>query len=122
MEITLIRPPRFMNYHAVTMNPSPPLRLAFIAGAIQKLMFHQVNVIDCIAESPYQYNQIDFKLNIKTPIPKGAELVTNGLNTDETIYRIPKITKVIGLSCMYTNNWFGADTLRIRLERRFQMP
>lgn len=108
-----------MNYHAITMNPSPPLGLAFIAGAIQKLTSHSINVIDSIAESPYQYNHIDFKLNIKQRIPKGAEFVTNGLSTNEIIARVSKDTKVIGLSCMFTNNWLGDRQLIQELGEAF---
>ena len=92
MKICLIRPSRFMVTSAVTMNPAPPLGLAFIASALREAG-HQVFVIDSIGEAPNQINPIH------------DDYVSNGLTHEEIASRIPASTDVIGLSCMFSMNW-----------------
>jgi hypothetical protein len=64
MKICLIRPSRFMVTTAVTMNPAPPLGLAFIASSLREAG-HQVFIIDSIGEAPNQINPLHEKLRFK---------------------------------------------------------
>ncbi|MBL7800015.1 MAG: cobalamin-dependent protein [Chitinophagales bacterium] len=92
MKICLIRPSRFMVLSAITMNPAPPLGLAFVA-AVLRAEGHQVKVIDSIAEAPNQIN------------PLVDKYVSNGLSMAEIAALIPEDTDVIGVSCMFSMNW-----------------
>lgn len=77
------------------MPPSPPLGLAFIAGALQKAG-HKVTVIDAVAEAPKQL----------TPFYKD-DLYINGLTFEEILKKIPADTELIGLNIMFTCNWLS---------------
>ena len=79
---------------SLTIKPSPPLGLAFIASSLVRAG-HQVTVIDAIAEKPDQY------------IPFEGDIVSNGLSAEEIINAIPEGTEVLGLSIMFTNNWLN---------------
>lgn len=105
MKITLIRPSALVNSKAFAMNPSPPLGLAFIAGALHEAG-HEVTAIDAIGESPMQFNPIEFQPNITENFPVEV-LATNGLSTKEIIERIPEDSQLIGVSCMFSNNWLA---------------
>lgn len=106
MKVCLIRPPRFLDLESVSMPPSPPLGLAFIAGAL-KNAGHEVVVVDAIGDKPVQYLPLPFKLDVGVnyKLPAGNVLVSNGLSLEEIANRVPSDTSVIGISCMFTNNW-----------------
>lgn len=94
MNICLIRPSTVLRLFSITINPSPPLGLAFIAGAL-KAKGHKITIIDAIAEKPEQYT------------PFFDDIVTNGLSNEEILERIPPDTDVIGMTIMFTNNWLN---------------
>ncbi|MDZ4846251.1 MAG: radical SAM protein [Chitinophagales bacterium] len=77
---------------SATMKPSPPLGLAFIAGALKR-EGHSIQVIDSLAEAPNQY--IEFK----------NDIVLNGITEVQIAKLIHRDTKVIGLSLMFSGNW-----------------
>ncbi len=104
MNVCLIRPPQFVNFGSFSMNPSPPLGLAFIAAAL-KNAGHSVSVIDAIGEHPTQITPIYFSPNTSSPLPDNARLSTLGLTADEILEKIPPSTQVVGISCMFANNW-----------------
>jgi len=77
---------------SATMKPSPPLGLAFIAGALKRAG-HEVQIIDCMAEAAEQY--VEFR----------DDVVINGLTEQELAKRISPDTDVIGFSLMFSGNW-----------------
>lgn len=101
MNICLIRPPSVLRMLSITVKPSPPLGLAFIAAALQKAG-HKVTVIDTIAEGPKQF----------TPLTEDdKEIVVQGLTHRQVLDRIPIDTDLIGLTIMFTNNWLNNRAL-----------
>lgn len=106
MNICLIRPPKIMKLHSGSMNPVPPLGLAFIAAAL-RAVGHEVTVIDAIGEAPMQI--VPFE---------GEDIYTNGLDYDEIYQRIPPQVQAIGFSMMFTENWLSDRALLQYLGRR----
>jgi len=94
MNICLIRPSTVLRLLSITVKPSAPLGLAFIAGAL-RAAGHHVTVIDAIAEAPEQF------------LPFERDIVINGLSNEEILERVPENTDLIGLTIMFTNNWLN---------------
>ena len=94
MKICLIRPPVLLKPVSVTVKPSPPLGLAYIAGAIRHNN-HEVIVIDAVAEAPDKFTSFS------------KDIVLNGLTHDEIIGLIPIDSDIIGISIMFTCNWLS---------------
>jgi anaerobic magnesium-protoporphyrin IX monomethyl ester cyclase len=98
MNICLIRPSTVLRRLSITVKPSAPLGLAFIAGAL-KTAGHNVMILDAIAENPDQYTTLKGNIEI------------NGLTHPEILSRIPADTDCIGISIMFTNNWLNDRSL-----------
>jgi radical SAM superfamily enzyme YgiQ (UPF0313 family) len=95
-----------MRLFSIAMKPSPPLGLAFIASALERVG-HNVKIIDAVAEKPDQF--IDFY----------NDIVTMGLSYQEIRDMIPVDTDVIGFSLMFTNNWLSDKKLINYLSEEF---
>ncbi|MCS6933616.1 MAG: B12-binding domain-containing radical SAM protein [Chitinophagales bacterium] len=95
MNICLVRPPKLMKLLGGSMNPVPPLGLAFVAASLREAG-HRVTVIDAIGEAPLQV--VPYRL-------QGT--YTNGLSYDEIYRRIPSNTDAVGFSMMFTENWLS---------------
>ncbi len=106
MNVCLIVPPRLLKLFSLTQRPSPPLGLAFIAGAL-KNAGHSVTVVDAIGENPGQV----------TPFEK--DVVSSGLTFEEIAGRIPIGTQLIGLSLMFSGNWLSNRLFIHFLEEKF---
>jgi radical SAM superfamily enzyme YgiQ (UPF0313 family) len=117
MNVCLIRPPALIDVEGFAIDPVPPIGLAYIASAIFEAG-HHVQVIDAIGESPRQYNPTKFKLNL-THEYKTDRLYTNGLSNDEIIANIEDETQVIGISCMFSNNWLADRALIADVKKAF---
>ncbi|MBL7800011.1 MAG: B12-binding domain-containing radical SAM protein [Chitinophagales bacterium] len=116
MKIVLVKPPRFENSGTIGQPPTPPLGLAYIAGALE-VDGHDLTVIDAVALAPRKY--IPFK-----PFGEFIEghetLVTRGISFEEAIARIPSDTQLLGVHCMFSMNWI-ADRYFLHLIRK-KMP
>ena len=97
MHVTLIRPPKITTDFAPHTQPGvPPLALACLAAVLEEAG-HAVTVIDAYGESPNQ----------AVDIP-GTNLNTVGLTADQIGARVPDDTDVIGLTCMFSQDWLYA--------------
>jgi anaerobic magnesium-protoporphyrin IX monomethyl ester cyclase len=94
MHVTLLRPPTVTPPGVyLASRGTPPLGLAYLAGAVKAAGF-DVTCIDAFAEKMDGYRGF------------GTEgLVINGLIAQEIVDRVPFDTHVIGISCMYSNEW-----------------
>lgn len=106
MKIFLINPPRLLIPLSAAMIPSPPLGLAFIAGALKEKN-HDIKIIDAIAEAPLQYTR--FK----------DDIILNGLNEFQISEIIDEDVEVIGLSLMFSGNWLHNKKLIEHLGEKF---
>ncbi|HJQ83706.1 MAG TPA: radical SAM protein [Candidatus Binatia bacterium] len=97
MHVTLIRPPKITTDFAPhTQSGVPPLALACLAAVLEEAG-HSVAVIDAYGEAPSR----------AVDIP-GTNLNTVGLTADEIAARIPTHTDVIGVTCMFSQDWLYA--------------
>jgi anaerobic magnesium-protoporphyrin IX monomethyl ester cyclase len=95
MKALLINPHKLIPKSlSVTQRSSPPLGLAYIAGSLSKVGF-EVEVIDCIAEAPDNY------FNYKT----SDQILVQGITFSDLEMHLSTNYDMIGVSCMFTNNW-----------------
>lgn len=106
--VTLIRPPRVMPRTTVTTSRGvPSIGIAYIAANLKK-DGHQVMVIDAFGEALYKFTPIEH-----------TNLLVNGLSAEEIIERIPQNTEIIGISCMYSNEWLYTKRIIINIMGTF---
>lgn len=106
MNILLINPPRLYHKGSILLRSTAPLGLAYIAGAL-KNVGHEVTILDAIAEAPYQIS--DFC----------AEITQHGLTNQEVVDRVCVSYDMIGMSCMFTDNWLSNRELLAMLKAKF---
>ncbi|MCS6933622.1 MAG: B12-binding domain-containing radical SAM protein [Chitinophagales bacterium] len=108
MNIVLIRPPKLMIRGTLTMKPVAPLGLAYIAAAAESAG-HNVRVIDAIANNICEFH----------PTELGNDIIIQGMRPEVVAELVPCGSKVIGLSCMFSNNWLLDRRLIKVLRSRF---
>ncbi len=104
---TLIRPPSVVARYALTLNGTPPLSLAYLAGSLTAAG-HEVQAIDGLGESLYSMRP-----------GYRANLLTNGLSIGEVVERVRPDTQFIGISCMFSHEWPLVRELIATLKERF---
>jgi anaerobic magnesium-protoporphyrin IX monomethyl ester cyclase len=95
--ICLIRPPATESFRFSTLTVTPPLGLAYIAGALEAAG-HRPHVVDCVAAAPGH----------RTRYYKGYLV---GLRLEEVVARIPDETRIVGISVIFTHEWPGVVRL-----------
>jgi radical SAM superfamily enzyme YgiQ (UPF0313 family) len=108
MLVTLIRPPRLFSRTALTTNvPVPPLALAYLAGALRRAGFGTV-AIDACGAAMDQCRPLD-----------DLPFVVNGLTADEIAERVPADSLFVGVSCMFSCEWFYQKRVIEAVRARF---
>lgn len=106
--ITLIRPPIVQpKTMLASERGTPPLSIACLVASVKKRGL-SVTAIDAFGESIEQFTRIG-----------DTELYANGLTTDEIIARIPQHTDLIGISCMFSNEWIAHRGVIQAITERF---
>lgn len=105
--ITLIRPPSIFSQSAITLNATPPLSLAYLAGSLAA-GGHQVTVLDAVGEALDQLHPCAI-----------YPMVANGLRHEEIVERVEPGTDLIGISCLFTSEWPELRRLMAALRRAF---
>ncbi|HEY4407260.1 MAG TPA: radical SAM protein [Xanthobacteraceae bacterium] len=107
--IALINPPGLKSFSGLQMHtPNPPLGLAYIAGAAKEAGL-SYTVIDGTGEA----------LDQVSPYSLRDDFMIQGLPFDEIARRIPPLTRVIGLSCMFSTLWPLTRQLAEHIRQRF---
>src|SRR5437867_6384075 len=97
MHVTLIRPPKITtDFSPHTQSGMPPIALACLAAVLEEAG-HAVTVIDAYGEAPSR----------AVDIP-GTNLNTVGLTADDIADLVPADSDVIGLTCMFSQDWLYA--------------
>jgi anaerobic magnesium-protoporphyrin IX monomethyl ester cyclase len=97
MHVTLIRPPKITSdFSPHTQSGVPPIALACLAAVVEEAG-HDVVVIDAYGEAP----------DLAVDIP-GTNLNTVGLTAADIALRVPRRTDVIGVTCMFSQDWLYA--------------
>lgn len=104
-QVTLIRPAQVGSSSSWTVAFTPPLGLAYLAAMLEE-NGTKVQVIDAIAEAADQYIQEDGYL-------------IRGLTVEETVERIEPNSELIGISCMFTQDWPWMRILIRAIRARF---
>jgi anaerobic magnesium-protoporphyrin IX monomethyl ester cyclase len=103
--VALIRPPSVVARWAATLNATPPLGIAYLAGALPG---HDVQVIDAVGEAPERLG----------PGPR-PDVLLNGLSLEETVARVRHDVELIGISSQFSHEWPAVRELITLLARRF---
>jgi len=90
---TLIRPPGVVSRYALTLDATPPVSVAYVAASLARAGW-DVQVIDALGEG----------LDAMHPGYRDDVLV-HGLAVDEIVARVDPRADVIGVSCMFSNEW-----------------
>lgn len=89
--VCLVRPPAVETFRFSSLSITPPLGLAFVAGALERAG-HRVHVVDAVTAAPRTHTRY-FR----------GYLV--GLRFDEVVDRIPDDAKVVGITALFTHEW-----------------
>jgi radical SAM superfamily enzyme YgiQ (UPF0313 family) len=85
----------------------PPIALAYLAASLRE-QGYPVSIVDPVGEAPFEMN----------PIP-GRPLVSYGWSLDKIVAAIPRDTRYIGLSCMFSHEWPVSKLLAQKIRERF---
>lgn len=105
--VTLIRPPSAVGKLALTLNVTPPLSVAYLAGSLADAGF-DVRIIDAVGEAVGQTRE-----------GYRPSVLVNGLTTAQILDRVSPDTSLIGVSCMFSTEWPVVRDLVEALARRF---
>jgi len=106
MHVTLIRPPRVSQSGATFTGAfTPPISLAYLASTLIQ-NGTEVLPIDAIGEDPNNIICED-------------EYSYQGLSIEDVVMRIPSNTSLIGVSCMFTQDWLYHKQLIHHIRKRF---
>src|SRR4051812_43304236 len=103
--VTLIRPAMISSTGTWSNPITPPLGLAYLAAMLERAG-HRVDVVDGIAEKIDQFIEED-------------NYLFQGLTIKETVERIPAETEMIGVSCMFSQDWPFCRELMNAIRARF---
>jgi radical SAM superfamily enzyme YgiQ (UPF0313 family) len=90
---TLIRPPSAVSRFALTLNATPPLSLAYVAASLERAGY-EVQIVDAVGEG----------LDDVRP-GYHDDVLQHGLSVSEIVRRVDARTDIIGISCMFSNEW-----------------
>jgi radical SAM superfamily enzyme YgiQ (UPF0313 family) len=90
---TLIRTPSVVGRFALTLNRTPPLSVAYLAGSLTAAG-HDAQVIDAVGEA----------IGAMHPGYRD-DIVINGLSVEEIVERIRPDTDFVGISCLFSHEW-----------------
>jgi anaerobic magnesium-protoporphyrin IX monomethyl ester cyclase len=100
----LVRPPAVETFRFSSLSITPPLGLAYVAGALEAAG-HRVEVVDAVVAAPKRHTRY-FR----------GYLV--GLGFDELASRIPVDSKVVGITALFTHEWPAIVQLVAAIKRR----
>ena len=107
MHICLIRPPAIVPVGAYVGSLTPPIGLAYLAGALKK-NGHKVQIIDSVGS----------KLESKNAF--GDKLLRYGMDFKEIISSIPDNCDIIGISGMFSSEWNALVPLYKMICKKFK--
>jgi anaerobic magnesium-protoporphyrin IX monomethyl ester cyclase len=104
---SLIRAPSVVRRFALTLNGTPPLSVAYLAGSLTAAG-HEVQVIDAVGEALGAMHS-----------GYRPDVVINGLSITEIIDRIRPDTDFVGISCLFSHEWPLVRQLIAAIAARF---
>ncbi len=108
LPIALVRAPIISQKGAVNNEATPAIGFAYLSGYLRKSGYEPV-LVDAVGEG----------INQVWPLEKYPGFQAQGLNFNEIIDRIPKDSKVIGFSLMFSGEWPVVRDLITEVRRYF---
>ncbi|KMP10502.1 hypothetical protein UR09_06055 [Candidatus Nitromaritima sp. SCGC AAA799-A02] len=105
--ITLVRPPIISSINSFSAPVTPPIALAYLSAALEKEGI-SVTAIDAVGEAIDQVYIIDQ--------PEGR---VHGLSIEKITELIPKETDLIGISCMFSQEWLFVKAIVEAVAEKF---
>ena len=103
--VTLVRPALISSPTSYSEPLTPPIGLAYLAGTLVANGV-KVTAIDAIGEAPQNYVlEQDYRCQ--------------GLAINEVLQRIPLDTSLIGISCMFTQDWPYVRKIVVAVREQF---
>src|SRR5262245_44719051 len=93
MRVCLVRPPSVEGRSQMVAWAVPPLGLAYVAAGMSEAG-HAVTVVDGVGRDPARLTPLD-----------DPRLLRRGLDVDEVAALVPADSEVIGISCMFSQEW-----------------
>ena len=91
--VTLLRPPLLVPTWSDSGPLTPPIGPAYLAASLRQAG-HEARIVDGLGENPFQV----------TPL-FGNTVMAIGLRSEEIVERIEADTDLIGVSCMFSQDW-----------------
>lgn len=109
MHVTLICPPNVVPDHSVlsVRAPTPATSVPYLVASL-KQAGHRVRTIDALGHGLKSFRRIT-----------GTDLYVRGLTAEEIVERIHPNTQIIGLSCMFSNEWMYVKRIIKMIRKRF---
>lgn len=111
MHITLIRSPELVSSHSNALT-TPPVGVASLAAFLRKNGPYTVQVIDALGEGVQQYSELE-------DFPERKNLFLHGLKLEQVVERIEKQAQMVGVSCMFSQDWPLNRVLIQKIRKRF---
>lgn len=105
--ITLVRPSVVSSLYAVTSPVTPPIAIAYLTASLEAAGY-KVCPIDALGED------ID-----RVTLYKDEGYRIRGISLQEIFDRIPTNSNLIGVSCMFTQDWLFAKEMISGIRKRF---
>jgi anaerobic magnesium-protoporphyrin IX monomethyl ester cyclase len=110
MFVTLIRSPELVTDRSNALT-TPPVGIAYLGGFLRK---HGIDVqlIDALGEGLNLYNSL-------LEFPDRAGFYLHGLSLDQVVDKIDSKAKIIGVSCMFSQDWPLNRELIRKIRKKF---
>jgi radical SAM superfamily enzyme YgiQ (UPF0313 family) len=105
--VTLLRPPLLVPTWSDSGPLTPPIGPAYLAASLRQAG-HEARIVDGLGENPFQV----------TPLFDN-KVMAIGLRSEEIVERIEPDTDLIGVSCMFSQDWPEIRRLIQMVRRRF---
>lgn len=109
--VTLIRPPFVQPMDMINQTEgTPSLGVAYLLGSLKE-HGHEVSAIDAFGEDVNRFAVITNS--------RSKGILINGIGAEQIVSMIPKRTDVIGLTCMFSNEWLYTKYIINRIKLNF---
>src|SRR5687768_7059279 len=105
--VTILRPPLLVPMWSDSGPLTPPVGPAYLAASLRQAG-HKARIVDGIGENPFQVTALF-----------DNKVMALGLRSEEIVERIEPDTTLIGVSCMFSQDWPEVRRLIEMARRRF---
>src|SRR5262245_33295193 len=105
--VTILRPPLLVPNWSDSGPLTPPIGPAYLAASLREAG-HRARIVDGLGENPFQITSLF-----------DDKVMAIGLRSEEIVERIEPDTDMIGVSCMFSQDWPEIRRLIQMVRRRF---